>query len=171
LFDRYKIRVLHFCIGLLGNRTDAEDAAGDVFMAVIARRDGYHPPGKFSTWLYTIARNKCVDRLRRRRFTVPLCSSSQNDPEEFVPSQEPADTQESSVESLSRRELAGRVREALARLPEKQRAAITLQQYHECSYEQIAGILHCSLAQVKITIFRGKERLRVELAALAEETS
>jgi RNA polymerase sigma-70 factor (ECF subfamily) len=167
LFHRYETRILHFCQRLLGNRSDAEEAAGEVFLAVVAKRNGYHAGHKVSTWLYTIAHHKCVDRVRRRRWMVPL-GGMREDTEDEAPGDPPAE-QASVVETLSRDDVGRRVRQALAGLPEKQRAAIVLRQYHECSYEQISEILRCSLANVKILIFRGKEQLRKDLASFVKE--
>lgn len=171
LFHRYKARLFHFCLGILGNLADAEDVAADVFVALVAQRNGYHAGHTFSTWVYTIARNKCVDRIRRRRLLLPLFVPRQErgqDDEAILPV-DPASSAESALETLAQKEVVAQVRDALSRLPYEQRAAITLKQYHDCSYEQISEILTCSLAKVKILIFRGKERLRTELAALAKE--
>ena len=167
LFQRYKTRVLHFCLGMLSNRADAEDVAGEVFIAVMEQGNGYHHGRKFSTWLYTIARNKCVDRLRRRWRWVPLLGSPSDD--DSPPAWDLPSSDEPTSETMARDERAAQVRRAVKRLPREQREAIMLRQYHECSYEQIAEILGCSLAKVKILIFRGKERLRTELAALIQE--
>lgn len=172
LFHRYKTRILFFCLGIVGSRAEAEDIAADVFVAVAAKRNGYRPGRKFSTWLYTIARNKCVDRLRRQRRLLPLRAPRQEcDQDETVALWDPPAAQESALQTLERDDIATYVRQALARLPYEQREAIILQQYHDRSYDEISHILRCSLAKVKILIFRGKERLRVELASLAKELS
>lgn len=167
LFHRYETRILHFCQRLLGNRADAEEAAGEVFLAVVAKRNGYHAGHKVSPWLYTIAHHKCVDRIRRRQWTVPL-GETRGDAEDEAQVELPA-AGASAAETLARKEVAERVRQALAGLPAEQRAAIVLRQYHECTYEEISEVLRCSLAKVKVLIFRGKEQLRGELASLVKE--
>ncbi|MBI4004109.1 MAG: RNA polymerase sigma factor [Candidatus Omnitrophica bacterium] len=169
LFERYKGRILHFCVGLLGNRADAEDVAGEVFLAVVAQRNGYHRGPKLSTWLYTIAHHKCVDRIRRRRWVMPLGGRRQALEDDEEAAWDPPSPQESAVETLARKDVAARVRQAIVRLPVEQREAIMLRQYHDCSYEQISEVLQCSLAKVKVLIFRGKERLRTELVSLVKE--
>ena len=167
LFHRYQRRILHFCHRLLGSRAEAEDAAADVFLVLVANRTGYRAGHKLSTWLYTLAHHKCVDRIRRRRWTVSLDGAPEDDEGGHLPL-DPPSTEESVVEGLSREQVAGRVRQALAMLPSEQREAIILHQYQGCSYDEIGQILHCSLAKVKILMFRGKERLREELATFIQ---
>jgi len=170
LFERYQVRVVHFCVRLLGNRADAEDVAGEVFLAVVARRNGYHQGHKLSTWLYTIAHHKCVDRIRRRRWLVSLGGRGPARQEDDEPvTWDPPASQESAADAMARDDMAARVRGAIAKLPVKQREAIILRQYHDCSYEEISEILHCSLSKVKVLIFRGKERLRTELLSVVKE--
>src|SRR2546427_7759490 len=74
LMGRYKRPVVNFCYRLLGDAGDADDVALDVFVRVFQRLDDYRPRGKFSTWLFALAHNACIDRLRyrKRHPTVPL---------------------------------------------------------------------------------------------------
>ena len=74
LFQNNKVRILNFCFGLLGNRADAEEVAGDVFLTIIKYKDYYDPNRTFSTWLFTIARNQCFNRMRKRKRTVSTTS-------------------------------------------------------------------------------------------------
>ena len=122
---------------------------------------------KFSTWLFTIARNRCIDKLRKskRLFSLTFTNRDKSVDEQWdVP-----DHADSSAELLQKKERARHVQEAILRLPYQQREAIVLREYHRFSYDEIAKILNCSLANVKQLIFRGRERLRTELASYIQE--
>ena len=167
IFFRYKARILNFCLRMLGNRADAEDVTGDVFLTLFSRKYAYDPEAKFSTWLYTVARNNCIDRIRKRKNLVSVwfSSKSSNEYEQW----DVKDTEDHAAEQLSRREAASRVRRAIGLLPFEQREAIILREYHRLSYGEISQILNCSLEKVKILIFRGREGLREELKSFIEE--
>ncbi|HCI44776.1 MAG TPA: hypothetical protein DE315_04500, partial [Candidatus Omnitrophica bacterium] len=77
IFLRYKTRLLNFCLRMLGNRADAEDVTAEVFLALFARRYAFNPAAKFSTWLYTVARNQCISQIRKRKNLVSVWFSSQ----------------------------------------------------------------------------------------------
>ena len=72
LFQKYKLRILNFALRILGNRADAEDVTGDVFLTLFQKKDQYKPKAKFSTWLFTIARNFCISRIRKRKRMVSM---------------------------------------------------------------------------------------------------
>lgn len=168
LFQRYKTRVFRFCIGLVGNRADSEEIAADVFVAVLDAPGAFDPARKFSTWLYAIARNKCVSRIRERtRLVLRTPWSSHDDPEDPPP--EIPDPADPAWERLSQRDLATYVQRAINRLPDEQKEALILRQYHDMSYDDISEVLHCSMAKVKILLFRAKEQLRGLLAPLLKE--
>jgi len=167
IFQRYKFRILNFCFGLLGNRADAEEVAGDVFLALVADRSSYDPSRKFTTWLYTIARYKCISRIRKRKNVVSLWFSSKDNPKGET--WDIPDESNHPQESLIKKETKRHVRRAISKLPDEQKEAIILRQYHGFSYQQISDVLKCSLEKVKILIFRAKEQLSVDLASFIEE--
>ena len=70
IFQRYKVRILNFAFRILGNRADAEDVVGEVFYILTDKKENFRQESKFSTWLYAIARNACIDRIRRRKRIV-----------------------------------------------------------------------------------------------------
>ncbi len=167
IFKRYKIRIFGFCLRMLGNRADAEEVAGEVFLALLVNRYRDDAKTKFSTWLFTIARNQCVSRLRKRKTELSLWRVSEKNGEE-----EPwdlPDHKEALSETLNKQEISAYIRKLMDKLPEEQKEAIVLQHYDGFSYEEISRILDCSLDKVKILIFRGKEKLRVELKAFLKE--
>lgn len=167
IFHRYKNRILNFCIRILGNRADAEDATHDVFVTLMGNRYKYHSNAKFSTWLFTIARNRCIDKIRKQKkvFSLTFTNKERSTEEQWdVP-----DENDSSAETLEKKERALFVQKAITRLAYQQREAIVLREYHQFSYDEIAKILNCSLDNVKILIFRAREKLRVELASTIQE--
>lgn len=167
IFFRYKARILNFCLRMLGNRADAEDVTGDVFLTLFSRKYAYDPEAKFSTWLYTVARNNCIDRIRKRKNLVSVWFSSKGSNE--YGQWDIEDNGDHAAEQLSKREAASRVRRAIGLLPFEQREAIILREYHRFRYDEIGQILNCSLEKVKILIFRGREGLRGELKSFIEE--
>ena len=168
IFHRHKMPLLNFCLRILGNRADAEEIAGDVFLTLVTHKDTFKSQAKFSTWIYTIARNKCISHLRRRKFTWAFPSLSSPEESESPAIQIPS-SDDLPHEALVRQETATHVRNAIDRLPYEQREAIVLKEYHDFSYEEISTILSCSLEKVKILIFRAKERLRIDLTSFLQE--
>jgi len=167
IFERYKISITNFCLRLLANRADAEEAAGDCFLALLDTHYAYTPEAKFSTWLYTIARNKCISQIRKRRNLISLWFTSEESAD--TDSWAVPDTRDLSRDELIQKETNAAVSLALTKLPYEQREAIVLSQYNGFSYREISEILNCSVDKVKILLFRAKERLRVELASFVKE--
>ncbi|MCB9757969.1 MAG: RNA polymerase sigma factor [Candidatus Omnitrophica bacterium] len=167
IFEHNKSRILNFCYRLLGNRADAEDISAEVFLSMVKNKHLYDPQRTFSTWIFTIARNLCFNRLKSRKHTVSMWFSSHE--QDSFESWDVADQGIDSRESLARQERAGHVHKALAGLPLEQREVLELRQYQGFSYAQISQIKGCSLEKVKILIFRAKENLRIELSSLIKE--
>ena len=167
IFMRYKNPILNFCLRILGNRPDAEDVTGEVFLALFSKQYTFKPEAKFSTWLYTIARNNCIDRIRKKRNLVSLWFQSKRD--DGWEALEIMDSNDLSAEALEKKEMARRVRLAIQALPLEQKEAIVLREYQALSYEQIAQVLDCSLEKAKILIFRAREQLRNHLSSYIKE--
>lgn len=169
LFERYRLRMFRFCLGLLGNRADAEDVAAEAFFVIIETPERFDPAQRFSTWAYAIAHHKCVSRLRaRRRLVLHAPARRDGDPEDAGIEELP-DLGDPIWVRLSREDRARLVRCAINRLPEEHKAALLLRQDRGLSYAEISGVLNCTLAKVKILLFRAKEQLRRDLAPLLKE--
>lgn len=150
IFEKYKRPLLNVIYRFIGTRSEAEDIAQEVFLKVYNARHSYEATAKFSTYIYKIARNLCFNWNRHKQIIqiFPLDSS-------FSPaSSDYADT------SLEKDETVEQVLSALKSLPEKQRLAIILREYEKRSYEEIAGVIDCSVSAVKSIIFRARENLR-----------
>lgn len=162
IFQNNKLRIFNFCYSLLGNRAEAEDIAGDVFVSVLKNKDMYDSTRTFSTWIFTIARNLCFNRMRVRKQSVSMWFTMRGEDKDEL-WDIPSDSDDSS-ETLLKKERAQRVRRAIARLPYEQKEALELRQYQGFSYAQISDVIGCSLEKVKILIYRAKENLRKDLS-------
>ena len=164
IFERYKKSVLNFALRILGNRADAEDAVSDVFLAIFGKKYQFDGKTKFSTWAFTVTRNACIDKIRKRKKFLPLVFRKEGtqDLEEW----DPPDTKDLPREDLEKKEMAHHVQQAIQKLPPEQKEALVLREYHDLSYEEISKVLDCSLSSVKVLIFRARENLKKELVTL-----
>jgi RNA polymerase sigma-70 factor (ECF subfamily) len=164
LVEKYKQPVMNLVYRTLHDEAEAEDLAQTVFHQVYKSANRYESRAKFSTWLFTIARNLCLNEIRRRS-RHPADSLDQAHAEhDDQPRQQFEDKSNvAPPEKLLQGELAQKIEEALAGLPENQRTAILLCRQEELSYEEIAEILGCSLSATKSLIHRGRETLKEKL--------
>jgi RNA polymerase sigma-70 factor (ECF subfamily) len=167
LFNRHKGKVFNFALRMLGSRPDAEDVTSDTFIQLFHKRFQDDGRAKLSTWLFTVARNACLSRLRSAKHVVSLWFSKEGS-EDYEQWDIP-DDHDSPSEALGKRETARAVRQALSKLPSEQKEALILREYFRKDYAEISQILECSLEKVKVLIFRGRERLRMDLAGLIKE--
>ncbi|HEX9047678.1 MAG TPA: sigma-70 family RNA polymerase sigma factor [Verrucomicrobiae bacterium] len=164
LVDKYKQPLFNFICRTLRDEAESEDLAQNVFLQVYKSRQRYERTAKFSTWLFTIARNLCLNEIRRRsRHPAESIEETQTDNEDQLPRQYEDKKIFLPTEDVLHGELAAKIEEALADLPENQRTAILLCRQDELSYEEIAEILGCSLSATKSLIHRGRETLKEKL--------
>jgi RNA polymerase sigma-70 factor (ECF subfamily) len=164
LVDKYKKPVMNVVFRMLRDATEAEDVAQNVFVQVHKSASRYEVSSKFSTWLFTIARNLCLNELRRRSRHPADSMDAAHPEQEDQPWQQFEDKKTfSPPETLLHGELEQKIEEALAELPENQRTAILLCRQDELSYEDIAKVLQCSLSATKSLIHRGRETLKQKL--------
>lgn len=164
LVGKYKQPVINLMARTLNDPTEAEDLAQNVFIQVYKSADRYKVSAKFSTWLFTIARNLCLNEIRRRS-RHPADSLDISHPEnDEQPLRQYEDHRNSSPpDSLLHSELEDKILETLALLPENQRTAILLCRQEDLSYEEIARIIGCSVSATKSLIHRGRETLKEKL--------
>lgn len=164
LVDKYKQPVLNLVYRILRDATEAEDLAQNVFVQVFKSADRYRVEAKFSTWLFTIARNLCLNELRRRsRHPADSLEAAGETQEDHRARQFEDKASVSAPDLLLREELSAKVEDALGSLPENQRTAILLFKEKEMSYEEISKIMDCSLSATKSLIHRGRETLKQKL--------
>ena len=164
LVDKYKQPVMNFIFRSLRDEAEAEDLAQNVFLQVYKSRSRYKQTAKFSTWLFTIARNLCLNELRRRsRHPAESLEETHTENEDQPARQFEDKSQLAAPDEVLHGELAEKIEEALGELPENQRSAILLCRQDDLSYEEIAKVLRCSLSATKSLIHRGREALREKL--------
>jgi RNA polymerase sigma-70 factor (ECF subfamily) len=166
LVEKYQQPLFNFIFRTLRDETETEDVAQNTFLQVWKSRARYERTAKFSTWLFTIARNLCLNEIRRRS-RHPADSLEETHPEhDDQPTRQYEDKKVFlPTETALHGELAQKIEEALADLPENQRTAILLCRQDELSYEEIAEVLDCSLSATKSLIHRGRETLKGKLKA------
>jgi RNA polymerase sigma-70 factor, ECF subfamily len=164
LVEKYKQPVINLIYRTLRDLTEAEDLAQNVFVQVHKSAERYKVSAKFSTWLFTIARNLCLNEIRRRsRHPAESLDQTFADDDSHPVHQVEDRKMFSAPENLLQSELQEKISNALAELPENQRTAILLCQQDELSYEEIAEVLGCSLSATKSLIHRGREVLKQRL--------
>ena len=167
IVERHRDRLLSVCQRLLGDREAARDAVQEVFLKAYRKAGSFRPRGKVSTWLYRIAVNHCLNRLRRRRlarflpFEGPAGAGGESAPAELLAA-EGADP----LATLEARRRWGRVRRAVEALPPGQRAVLVLARFEGLAYKEIAEVLGITVGAVESRLVRAMRRLD---AALAEE--
>ena len=157
-------RVFGLCLRLLGGTVLAEDAAQDAFVRAYRALDRYDPAQPFAAWVVGIARNHCIDLLRRRRHGELRFGDEAAE----LAAAESESTE--GIDALMISERGGRVRAAIAALPEKYRLPILLAYYDDASYDEIAEALGLSRNHVGVLLLRGKQALRKTLAPSEEES-
>lgn len=164
LVNKYKQPVINLLYRTVRDLEEAEDLAQNVFVQVYKSAERYRVEAKFTTWLFTIARNLALNELRRRsRHPASSLDAALEPGEESAGKQFEDLRSASGPDQLLQGELTAKVEEALASLPENQRTAILLFKEKEMSYEEISKILECSLSATKSLIHRGRETLKERL--------
>jgi RNA polymerase sigma-70 factor (ECF subfamily) len=158
LIEAHQMRVIGTVARMMGNDSDAEEIAQQVFIRVWSSAARYKPTAKFTTWLFKITRNLVFNEFRRRKRhpTTPI------ETDDYV--LQASDPQSSSPDAaLLDAELQSAIQKAIEALPEVQRMAIVLRRYNELPYEEIAEILEISVPALKSVLFRARAELRTRL--------
>jgi RNA polymerase sigma-70 factor (ECF subfamily) len=164
LVERHKGSVINVIYRQIGDRWEAEDLAQNVFINVFHSARRYHPSAKFTTWLYTIVRNTCLNEIRRRHRHRAESLDALQDPDDESGPKGFADARlQNPAQETQDSELEERIRAAIKCLPEDQRAAIVLLRYEDLSYEEIAKVIRCSVGATKSLIHRARQKLKSEL--------
>lgn len=164
LVEKYKQPIVNLVCRTLQDPAEAEDLAQNVFVQVFKSAGRYQVSAKFSTWLFTIARNLCLNEIRRRSRHPAQSLDMEHPEQEDQPARQYEDRKLfSAPDQLLQGELVRKVEEAIAGLPENQRTALLLCREEELSYEEIAKVIGCSLSATKSLIHRGRETLKRQL--------
>src|SRR5437667_606036 len=165
LLEKYRLPVIHFLFRMVQNHGVSEELAQEAFLRVYRSRATYEPTAKFTTWLFRIATHLALNWLRDGRHE--RAQERLDRQVDDTPVREVADRSLSVEQRLLHNARLNEVRQAVAALPDKQRAAVLMHKYEEMEYSQIAKILSCSESAVKSLLFRAYETLRLRLAHVA----
>nr|WP_275984042.1 RNA polymerase sigma factor SigW [Paenibacillus hamazuiensis] len=162
LVDLYQDKIYHLAYRMMGNAQEAEDVVQETFLRVYSNLERYDETQKFSTWIYRIATNLCIDRLRKRRTTYSLDAEMPegegSDWYSLMPSNE--DTPEKQV-IVS--ETQQQIRESIDTLPEKYKSIVILRYLQDMSLQEISEVLTMPITTIKTRLHRGREFLRKKL--------
>jgi RNA polymerase sigma-70 factor (ECF subfamily) len=160
LIERHQNAVIGTVAKMLGNSSDAEDIAQQVFIRLWKSAPRYQPTAKFTTFLFTIARNLVFNESRRRSRKKEY---SMEEREDDFHLQTPDTQNVSPDQGMLHAELQKSVDLAIAALPEKQRLAVILRRYEGMPYDEIGRVLELSIPAVKSQLFRARNTLRDSL--------
>jgi RNA polymerase sigma-70 factor (ECF subfamily) len=172
LMTRYWSRVFGHLYRRLGDRQEAEDLTQDVFLRLYRYRLRYRPRAKFITWLFFITQNVARNavRSRRRHPCIHMEALSRPADGESLEGMFP-DRNESPSRPMERAEAARIVRSAVANLADRQRAAMELHQFQNCTYSEVAAELDMSPKAAKSLLYRARLQLRESLTPFMEADS
>ncbi|MDR3448951.1 MAG: RNA polymerase sigma factor [Alphaproteobacteria bacterium] len=154
LVDRHLTRGVKVAERMLGNRQDAEDVMQEVCLKIWKEAPRWQPRAKFTTWLYRVILNACLDRKRR---AAPLMSEELDE----IP-----DTQPMAEERLIDFQRSEAVKQGLLQLPDRQRAAIILSYYEEMSNQGASDSMGVALGAFQQLLFRAKQNLKIYLGEI-----
>ena len=164
LYEEYKYPLLNFIYRFCQDRRVAEELCHEVFLRVYKSAASYEVKAKFSTWIYRIATNICLNELRRGKYEYELAPPAldKDAPDRELPVYEDSD-QTRADDRMEARERRIAVRQAIAELPKKQRLAVLFSIYQQLSYKDIGERIGCSEGAVKSMIHRSKIFIKKKL--------
>ena len=159
LVKRWEKPLLNYCYRMVNDIALAEDLRQEIFLRIYRSAKTYRPTAQFSTWIYRIAANLCLDTLakQQRRKETPIAAYLESESEDLADRLiDPSDAPDAvAVKKESERY----VRSALARLPEDLRVVVTLRHYNGMKFQEIAEIVECPVSTVKSRMVAAMERL------------
>jgi RNA polymerase sigma-70 factor, ECF subfamily len=167
--ETHQERLLRLCERLLGDVEEARDAAQEVFLKVYRKAGEARPQGQVYTWLYRIAVNHCLNKLRRRKLVRFLRFEGSEEGE--GPVFDPPDGAADPAAVLESRRRWQSTRQAIARLPESQRAVLVLIRFEGMSYRQAAEVLGITEGAVESRLVRAMRRLEAAQEAESSRVS
>jgi RNA polymerase sigma factor (sigma-70 family) len=168
ILERYRTPIYNLCYRMTRNPEDARDLGQEIFIKVFSLLDRYDEEYAFSSWLFRIATNHCIDHLRRNRLRFLSLERDGGFDDEEAEMQIP-DPGPSPEVKLQRREAVERLEEVIAELPPHYRVITLLRHDQELSYEEIAEVLDLPLGTVKARIHRARNMIQQILHARGYE--
>jgi len=165
LFTKYKKKIVTFCYRFCRNREIAEELAQEVFLRVYKAAPGYRPKAKFSTWLFRIAVNVCLNEIRKPGYRIITESIDTSGNTSEGPMRREIEDKRGATpqEIMEKKERDMKLNQAIKKLPKKQKAALILRANNEFSYNEIGKQIRCSEKAVKSLIHRARKALVKEI--------
>lgn len=160
LIEAYEQKVFHIAYRMAGNPDDAADMAQEILLKIFRNVGKFKGESKFSTWVYRVATNTCLDELKKAKRKAAYSLDEEFETEEGQLGVEVADTAPTPEQRVEGQEIRDAITEAISRLSEEHRQIIILRDINGLTYEEVADILDCSLGTVKSRISRAREQLR-----------
>ena len=161
--------VYNLALRMMNHSEDAMDISQEVFLKAYRSLTNFDERSAFSTWLYRITHNTCIDEIRKRKGKQTYSLEEDLESEDGSMQRQVADDGDTPEESLMRKEEKSEILHALDTLSEEHKAAIILRDVKGLSYEEIAEILELSLGTVKSRINRARNQLTSELLKIREQ--
>ncbi len=163
LVNRYKDMVFTLALKMIGNREEAEEVSQDTFVKIYEKLNGFKGDSKFSTWVYRITYNSCLDRIKKYKkehdtFTIDTSTENQ------------ISTLETAFDIMERSDRKKVVKECLDKLPSEDSIVILLFYYDELSLSEISKVIGIGQNHVKVKLFRARKRLATILRQRLEPT-
>lgn len=152
----HQTAVYHLALRMVGNPQDATDLTQEIFLQAYRSLSSFRGESRFFVWLYRLAHNRCTDFLRQRKPTLSL--TLDDDAEEIAELDIP-DRRFSPETVLEQKELHDAIERGLQQLSPAEREILTLREYNDCSYDEIANILSLEPGTVRSRIFRARKKL------------
>lgn len=152
LVDRYKNMVFSLALKMVKNREEAEEVAQDAFIKVFKSITQFKGDSKFSTWIYKVTYNTCLDRIKKNsrvQNTIPIDDFSENQ----------IKTVETVLDSIDERERSKTIQECIQLLPNEDGFLLTLFYFKEQSLEEISKVIDSNVNNVKVKLFRSRKKL------------
>ncbi|AIG24633.1 RNA polymerase sigma factor SigW [Brevibacillus laterosporus] len=163
LVEMYKDKIFQLAFRMVGNRQEAEDIAQETFLRVYANLHSYDENYRFSTWIYRIATNLCIDRGRKKKPQFSLDEEQGGDLEGLDWYSRLASDEKTPEEKVVVQELQETVQAALTKLNPKYRSIMVLRYIEDLSLQEISDALQLPITTIKTRIHRGREALRNKL--------
>lgn len=169
LFEQYSDKIFRLALGLLGDEDEAEGIVQDSFLRLFEKLDQFEGRSQLGTWLYRVAYNASIDRLRKRRPTQPLADEAQADDDTpFMPALL-TDWSQAPEALFDSGETQAQLETAIGQLPERLRGAFILREIEGLSTAEAAVVLGISEGAVKVRLHRARLLLREELSGYFAE--
>jgi RNA polymerase sigma-70 factor, ECF subfamily len=166
LMDKVRPRALAISMKVLRNRDDAEDAVQDAMLKVWRNLDRFEGRASFTTWIHRIVMNASLDILRKRSGRVEGATADERDDERQPKLELACDQTPESEMGIAEMQLL--VRAAVARLAPVQRQAITLREFEDCAYDEIAEVAACPIGTVMSRLHHARQRVAEDLRAATD---